>query len=92
MDFAAAGGKKKVLTSADIERILAELGVTVRLNVISGAVDIQGLPSEFSTTNAPNVLPVYLTDYIKRHHMKCSKQDLDDCLVLIEDKNRFNPF
>lgn len=92
MDFAAAGGKKKVLTSVDIERILAELGVTVRLNVISGTVDIQGLPPEFSTTNAPNVLPVYLTDYIKRHHMKCSKQDLDDCLVLIEDKNRFNPF
>ena len=92
MDFAAAGGKKKVLTSDDIERILAELGVTVRLNVISGAVDIQGLPPKFSTTNAPNVLPVYLNDYIKRHHMKCSKQDIDDFLVLIEDKNRFNPF
>lgn len=84
--------KKKFLTSDDIERILAELGVTVRLNVISGTVDIQGLPPEFSTTNAPNVLPAYLTDYIKRHHMKCTKQDLDDCLVLIEDKNRFNPF
>lgn len=92
LDFAAAGGKKKVLTSADIEKILTELGITVRLNVISGAVDIQGLPPEFSATNAPNVLPVYLTDYIKRHHMKCPKQDLDDCLVLIEDKYRFNPF
>ena len=92
MDFMAAGGKKKTLTSADIENILAELGITVRLNVISGTVDIQGLPPEFSTTNAPNVLPVYLSDYIKRHHMKCSKQDLEDCLVLIEDKYRFNPF
>ena len=92
MDFADGGTKKKAVTSADIKRILQHLKITVRLNVISGAVDIEGLPPQFSKTNAANVLPVYLTDYMKRHGMKCSRQDLDDCLVLIEDENRYNPF
>lgn len=84
-------GRKRPVTSDVIKRILAELGVTVRLNVISGDVDIQGLPAQFSRTNAANVLPVYLMDFIKESGLKCARQTLDDCLVLIEDENRFNP-
>lgn len=83
--------KKQPITSDDVKRVLNELGITVRLNVISGDVDIQGLPAQFSRTNSPNVLPVFLLDYLKNSGMKCTRQTLDDCLVLIEDENRFNP-
>lgn len=91
MDFQEGGGKKRPVTSEDIKKILIELNISVRLNVISGMVEIEGMPPQFSKANAANVLPVILSDYMTRHNMKCSRQTLDDCLVLIEDENRFNP-
>ena len=83
--------KKAPVTSDTIKEILHDMGITVRLNVISGDVDIQGMPAQFSRTNAPNVLPVLLMDYMKQRGIRCSRPTLDDCLVLIEDENRFNP-
>ena len=59
--------------------------------MISGKVEIDGMPPQYSRANAANVLPVLLTDYLTRRSMSCSKQVLDDCLVLIEDENRYNP-
>ena len=90
MDF-AEDGKKIPVTSKEVKQILEKLHITVRLNVISGMVEIEGMPPQHSKSNAANVLPVLIMDYITKHNMKCSKQTLDDCLVLIEDENRFNP-
>ncbi len=90
MDFEDEGEKKPV-TSDDIKKILEQKNITVRLNVISGMVEIEGMPPQYSKENAANVLPVLLTDHMTRRNMKCSRQTLDDCLVLIEDENRFNP-
>ncbi len=90
MDF-ADGGEKKPVTSDDIKKILEQKNISVRLNVISGMVEIEGMPPQYSKENAANVLPVLLTDHMTRRNMKCSRQTLDDCLVLIEDENRFNP-
>jgi hypothetical protein len=90
MDF-EDGGEKKIVTSEVVKQILAKMGITVRLNVISGMVEIAGMPEKYSAENAANTLPVLLMDYIKTHNMKCTRQNLDDCLVLIEDENRFNP-
>ena len=89
-DF-AEGGKKIAVTSEIVKQILAHMNITVRLNVISGIVEIEGMPQQYSKENAANVLPVLLKDYITKHNMTCSKQTLDDCLVLVEDENRFNP-
>lgn len=91
MEFGAEGGKKTPVTSGTVKNILNEMNIKVRLNVISGKVEIEGMPPQYSKANAANVLPVLLTDYITRHNMSCSRQTLDDCLVLIEDENRFNP-
>lgn len=90
MDFVDTG-KKTPVTSEDIKAILKQMGITVRLNVLSGMVEIEGMPQQYSKANAANVLPVLLSDYMKKHNMKCTRQGLDDCLVLIEDENRFNP-
>jgi predicted P-loop ATPase len=83
--------KKRPITSDIVKEILSELGITVRLNVISGDVEIQGLPTRFSRSNAPNVLPVFLLDYMKNGGLKCTRQALEDCLSLIADEARFNP-
>ncbi|WP_370741461.1 VapE domain-containing protein [Ruminococcus sp.] len=91
MEFGAEGGKKAPVTSGTVKNILNEMNIKVRLNVISGRVEIEGMPPQHSKANAANVLPVLLTDYMTRHNLSCSRQTLDDCLVLIEDENRFNP-
>ena len=67
------------------------MNITVRLNVLSGMVEITGMPPQYSKANAANVLPVLLSDYMTKHGMKFTRQGLDDSLVLIEDENRFNP-
>lgn len=91
-DFMGGSGKKKKpVTSDDVKKVLAEMNITVRLNLISGMVEVNGLPKAYSKENAGNTLPVLLMDYFTKHNMKCSRQTLDDCLVLIEDENRFNP-
>ena len=82
---------KKPVTSEDVKAILHNLNIRVRLNDISGMVEIDGMPPQYSKTNAPNVLPVILMDYIKAHKLKSTRQNIDDCLVLIMDENRFNP-
>ncbi|MCR5599532.1 MAG: hypothetical protein K6G33_02145 [Ruminococcus sp.] len=87
------GGKrrKKLITSDDIKSALKSMGITVRLNVITGYVDITGMPEQYSQSNAPNTLPMLLTDYYSKRNIRVSRQIIDDALVLIEDENRFNP-
>lgn len=90
LEFAEADSKKPV-TSEDVKAILQAMNIRVRLNDISGMVEIDGMPPQYSRTNAANVLPVLLMDYIKEHGLKSTRQNIDDCLVAIMDENRFNP-
>ena len=82
---------KKPVTSDTIKQILQKMSVCVRLNQITGKVEIEGMPPQHSKGNAANVLPVLVNDYLTKRRMPCAKQTLDDCLVLIEDENRYNP-
>ncbi len=81
----------KMITSEDIRTALRKLNISVRLNVITGQVDIQGMPEKYSRSNAPNTLPTLLNDYFSHRGIHVARQTIDDCLVLIEDENRFNP-
>lgn len=87
----AEDGKKIKVTSKTIKEILKKLNISIRLNVISGMVEIEGMPEKFSKENAANVLPVLLKDYLTEHDISCSLQNINDYLVLVEDENRFNP-
>lgn len=90
-EFTGFPGDDTPVTTEDVKRILRTLNITVRLNDISGMVEIEGMPPQYSRTNAPNVLPVLLMDYIKENDLQSSRQNIDDCLVAIMDENRFNP-
>ena len=83
--------KKKFITSDDVRSALNALGITVRLNVITGYVDITGMPEQYSKSNAANTLPTILVDYFSKRGIHVTRQIIDDALVLIEDENRFNP-
>ena len=91
MDFADVGKRKKAVTTDTIRQVLREMGISVRLNVISGRVDIDGMPEEQSGTNAPNTLPVLIRDYLVKRGRSGAMQTISDCLSVIADANRYNP-
>ena len=78
---------KSALTADEADK----MGITVRLNVITGQVEISGMPDMYSRSNAPNTLPTLINDYFSRSNIRITRQLIDDSLVLIEDENRFNP-
>ena len=82
---------KRMVTSDDVRDALNKMGITVRLNVITGQVEISGMPDMYSRSNAPNTLPTLINDYFSRRNIRITRQLIDDSLVLIEDENRFNP-
>ena len=84
-------GDKRMVTSDDVRDALNKMGITVRLNVITGQVEISGMPDQYSSSNAPNTLPTLINDYFSRRGIRITRQLIDDSLVLIEDENRFNP-
>ena len=95
----------KILTPAELERTLKELEISLRLNVISRKCVIDGLPENspliqesFRTGNdskkkrdSVELLPVFLTAYLKLHNYKFSQDYLKDCLSVISNSNEFNP-
>ena len=91
-DFEAIGSVGgDIVTSDDIRKALQRMNIHVSLNIITGQVEITGMPKKYSKSNAPNTLPTLLQDYFSRRGIRCSRQIIDDSLVLIEDENRFNP-
>ena len=90
-DEFGGGDSDGMVTSDDVRNALQKLGITVRLNIITGQVEITGMPKKYSRYNAPNTLPTLLQDYFSRRGIRASRQVIDDSLVLIEDENRFNP-
>lgn len=91
MDFADRSKRKKAVTTDTIKQVLREMGISVRLNVISGRVDIDGMPDDLSSTNAPNTLPVLIRDYLVKRGRSGAMQTITDCISVIADANRYNP-
>ena len=97
--------KVKILTPAELERILGELEISLRLNGVSKKCDISGLPEgspliqdsfkEGSESkkkrDSVELLPVFLTAYLKLQKYKFSQDYLKDCLGCIASSNEFNP-
>lgn len=85
----ASGGRVSIET---VSMALKELGISVRYNQLLKEVDVQGLPTCYSSENAVNVLPAYLMDYLRESDFSgVTRQAIDDCLSCIADQNRYNP-
>ena len=51
--------KSKPVTIADVKEALRFLGIQLKYNIITGRTEIYGMPPQYSTENATNVLPYY---------------------------------
>ena len=88
----ARSNKKKPACIDDIRKRMDQLNIKVANNIISGTIEISGLPPKYSHENALNILPCYLYDEIKSHgSINASRLDINDALMSIADENRFNP-
>ncbi len=83
--------KKKPVLINDVVKLLNTKGISVKYNIISGRIEIQGLPKTFSSENAENVLPIIIGDYFKSKGITVSLQTITDALIVIADINRYNP-
>jgi len=82
--------ERPVLTMSLLREALAELNVSVRYNVISKEVEIEGLNTAYNPEALAADLHVIIHDNIK-HVFKCNKDQVADLLHVIAGVNRFNP-
>jgi len=79
------------VTVAVVRDALDKLGISVRFNLMTGRMEIAGMPEQFSLENAANTLPTLLVDYLKVQGCRCSRVSMGDYLNMIADENRYNP-
>ena len=80
------------ISIAAVERTLKKNGISIRHNTVFNEPEILGLPPDYSKGNAPNTLPVYITDRLKSANYSDVKSErVNGILATIADKNRFNP-
>jgi putative DNA primase/helicase len=84
--------RKKPITTADVREVLDGSEILVRLNLLSGNIEVTGLPRRYSQTNALSNLPTIIGDYFKDCcGSSCARTTIEDAIALIADENRFNP-
>lgn len=79
--------------SLDVLRVaLKAMGIQVKRNLITETAEIIGMPSQYSSENAINTLPVILMDKLRAVGVKgVSRTAVMDYLVGVIDENRYNP-
>jgi len=83
--------EKQLLTECVVRLALSAFGIWIRRNLITGEVEILGMPGQYSPEEAINTLPVYLMNRLNAIGMKrVNKTAVMDYLGDIADVDRFN--
>ena len=80
------------LSLAVIKTALKAMGIQVKQNLITGRAEIDGLPAEYSSGNAVNILPMLIMDKLRAVGVKgASESMISKYLGVVCDENRYNP-
>lgn len=82
--------KKMYLTEEILEDYLVKNDMSVRLNVITHDIEVEGIPDTYNPETRRQDLPVILYDELKIDY-RCDRQSIIDLLSLIAGRNRYNP-
>lgn len=82
--------KKPHLTEKILSDYLFNNVYSVRLNVITHDVEVDGIPDDYNPETRRQDLPVILYDDLKINY-RCDRQSIVDLLSLIAGRNRYNP-
>ena len=92
LSWGSKGNSDNYVSIETVRAALEELEITVRYNLLTKDVDISGLPTCYSKDNAVDILPVYLSDYMRSNDFSgVTRPNIDGCLNCIADANRYNP-
>ena len=80
------------LNAESFSKILEFIGIKLKYNVITKRVCIEGMPSEFATSDLYNILPIYIKDVLKNNGIKVNTNIIEEYIILEISKNNFNPF
>ena len=83
--------KSKKVVQEDVERLLIDQGIGVLYNTLTGDLEVKGVPNGYSSENALNTLPIYLSDAFAKIGRSITPTRIADYLGAIADKNRYNP-
>ncbi|MEE3428729.1 MAG: VapE domain-containing protein [Ruminococcus sp.] len=92
-------GSFEKLSQSSVEDALSELGLTVRLNLVTKKIEIGGSGSDYlfeiySRANILNVLPIIILDHLVERNVRALGQgtkQIEKYLFNIADQNRYNP-
>ena len=82
--------KKPYLTEEILEDYLVKNDMSVRLNIITHDIEVEGIPDTYNPETRRQDLPVILYDELKIYY-RCDRQSIIDLLSLIAGRNRYNP-
>lgn len=85
-----ASGKTS-LNFAIFQEFLLEQGIKIQDNLITGKIEISGIPIQFSRAKALNTLPTYIVDFFKAKKISCNKALIEDFIEYAADLQRYNP-
>ena len=80
--------KKENLCLESLERWMKENDITLKYNVISHQIEVEGLPQCFNQETLIEDMDVILYDTLKKHFI-CNKQMIHDLLVLVAGNSDF---
>lgn len=92
-------GSFEKLSQSSVEDALSELGLTVRLNLVTKKIEIGGSGSDYlfeiySRANILNILPIIILDHLVERNVRALGQgtkQIEKYLFNIADQNRYNP-
>lgn len=70
---------------------MAQHGYSVRENLLTDTVEIDGLPPELSNKNKLNTFPLWLWDRMNTEGVNVRKNIVAEALILAADLGRYNP-
>lgn len=82
--------KRDNLCLESLERWMQDNDISLKYNVISHQIEVEGLPQCYNQETLIDDMDVILYDTLKKHFI-CNKQMIHDLLVLIAGKNKYNP-
>lgn len=81
----------KKVTSSLVAAAMDAMGLRAGRNEITGRIVVQGMPSRYSAEEAPNVMPILISDFLRDNDVNASPETVASYIPAIADANRFNP-
>ena len=80
------------LNEENFSKLLKDLGITLKFDLITKKVIIKGMPDKFAESDLFNIISIYLKNILRNNGIKIvSTKTIDEFITIELAKNNFNP-